>query len=79
MRRSKRISTVTLILALLASPAVLAFYDVNDDRFDQASGTGVAIIHVVDNIYAMVWYVDTDGSGNYTEGDERLRTHYFRQ
>ena len=79
MSRSKRISTVTLILALLTSPAALAFYEVDSDRFDQNSGTGIAIIHVVDNIYAQVWYVDNDGNGQYSAGDDRYRTIYFRQ
>lgn len=75
----KRILTVTLTLALLASPAVLAFYDIDSDRFDQATGQGVAIIHVVDNIYAQIWYIDLDGNGYYSEGDDRIRTIYFRQ
>ncbi len=79
MSRSKRVATVIQILALLISPAALAFYDIDSDKFDQNSGTGIAIIHVVDNIYAMVWYVDTDGNGHYSEGDERLRAVYFRQ
>jgi len=79
MSRSKRVPTVILILALLISPAALAFYDIDSDKFDQSSGTGIAIIHVVDNIYAMVWYVDNDGNGQYSEGDDRIRTHYFRQ
>jgi hypothetical protein len=79
MSRSKRIPTVILILALLTSPAALAFYDVDSDKFDQNTGTGIAIIHVIDNIYAMVWYVDNDGNGQYSEGDDRIRTQYFRQ
>ena len=79
MSRSKSIPTVTLILALLTSPAALAFYDIDSDKFDQNSGTGIAIIHVVDNIYAQVWYVDNDGNGQYSEGDDRIRTRYFRQ
>jgi len=78
MSRSKSIPTLTLIMALLITPAALAFYEVDSDNFDQNSGTGIAIIHVVDNIYAEVWYVDTDGDGQYSSGDDRYRTRYFR-
>ena len=77
MSGTKRI-LVALIVVLLASPA-LAFYNVLDDRLDQVGGQGVAIIHVVDNIFAKVWYIDTNGDGEYSAGDERLRMVLFRQ
>jgi len=73
------IPTLTLISALLLSPAALAFYDVVQDKPNSDTGTGVAIIHISDNIFAMVWYIDTDGDGEYSEGDERLRMVLFRQ
>ena len=79
MRRPRLILTLTLALALLVAPVALAFYEVVEDRPDSDNGTGIAIVHIVDNIYAMVWYVDTDGDGEYSEGDERLRIVVFRQ
>ncbi len=79
MRRPKWILTLTLTSALLVSPVAFAFYDIVADRPDSDSGTGIAIIHIVDNIFAKVWYVDTNGDGEYSEGDERLRIVLFRQ
>ncbi len=79
MRRPKWILTLTLTSALLVSPVAFAFYDVVEDRYYSDTGTGIAIIHVVDNIFAMVWYVDTNGDGEYSEGDQRRRTVLFRE
>ena len=79
MRRSNWIVTLTLTLALLASPVTLAFYDIVQDKPDSGSQTGVAVVHVVDNIFATVWYEDTNGDGVYSEGDMRLRIVLFRQ
>ena len=80
MRRSKWILTLTLASALLLSPAAFAFYDIVADRPpNSGTGMGLAIVHVVDNIFAKVWYIDTNGDGEYSEGDERLRMLLFRQ
>ena len=79
MRRSKWILTLTLTSALLVSPAAFAFYDIVQDNPNSRTGTGIAIIHVVDNIYATVWYVDTNGDGEYSSGDDRLRIIPFRR
>lgn len=79
MRRSKWILTLTLTLALAVSPAAFAFYDIVQDKPDSNAGTGVAIIHVVDNIFATVWYVDSNGDGEYSAGDLRLRIILFRK
>ena len=78
MRRPKLILALTLASTLLVAPAAFAFYDVVHDSLDSETGTGVAIVHVVDNIYATVWYVDSDGDGQYSEGDLRLRMVPFR-
>ncbi len=78
MRRPKWILTLTLASALLVSPVAFAFYDIVEDK-PNPGGTGIAIIHVVDNIFAMVWYVDTNGDGEYSEGDQRRRTVLFRE
>lgn len=77
MRRTTRILTLTLALILLVSPA-LGFYDVVQDHLNAETGLGVAIVHVSGNIYATVWYVDTNGDGVYSEGDLRLRAVPFR-
>ena len=80
MRRSKWILTLTLTSALLVSPVAFAFYDIVADRPpDSGTGVGIAIIHVVDNIFAKIWYVDTNDDGEYSAGDERLRMALFRQ
>ncbi len=79
MRRPKWILTLTLVSALLVSPVAFAFYDIVEDKPNSGSGTGIAVIHIVDNIFAMVWYVDTNGDGEYSEGDERLRAVLFRE
>jgi hypothetical protein len=79
MRRSNWIVTLTLTLALLASPVTLAFYDIVQDRPGSGNGPGVAVVHVVDNIFAKVWYEDTNNDGVYSEGDLRLRIILFRQ
>ena len=79
MRRPNWILTLTLTSALLVSPVAFAFYDIVEDKPIADTGTGIAIIHVVDNIFAKVLYVDTNGDGEYSEGDERLRMFLFRQ
>ena len=78
MRRSKWIVSLTLALALMASPVTLAFYDIVRDDLDTNAGTGVAIVHVTGNIYATVYYIDTNGDGEYSEGDYRIRMVLFR-
>jgi hypothetical protein len=70
--------TLLALASMLAVSSALAFYDIESDRLDQVGGMGVAIIHVVGDIYAQVYYVDSDGSGHYSEADTRLRTVYFR-
>ncbi len=79
MRRPKLILTLTLASTLLVAPAAFAFYDVVHDSLNSETGTGIAVVHVVDNIFAKVWYIDTNGDGEYSEGDERLRMLLFRQ
>ena len=79
MRRPKLILTLALTSALLLSPVAIAFYDIVEDRPNSANGTGIAIVHIVDNIFAMVWYIDTNHDGEYSEGDERLRVVLFRR
>ena len=79
MRRPKLILTLALASALLVAPVAFAFYDIVEDKPNAGNGTGIAIVHIVDNIYAMVWYVDSNGDGEYSEGDERLRIVLFRQ
>ena len=76
MKRTRRI-LVALALSVAVS-STLAFYDIQSDRLDQVGGMGTAIIHVVDDIYAQVTYIDSDGNGHYSEGDLRLRAVYFR-
>jgi hypothetical protein len=67
-------------VVLLASVTpVMAFYQIVSDRFDERTGGGIAVVHVQDNVYALVRYVDTDGDGKYTPGDVRVRTILFRQ
>ena len=75
----KRITPLILGLALLLTPAVSAFYEIQSDIHDAETGTGVAVIHVVDHLYAIVHYIDLDGSGNYSPGDLRTKTFYFHQ
>jgi hypothetical protein len=74
----KRITPLIVALALLLAPAVSAFYEVQADKHDSATGTGIAVVHVVDHIYAQIHYIDSDGSGGYTPGDLRTKTVYFR-
>ena len=78
MRRPKWILTLALTSALLVSPVAFAFYDIVADRPNPDTGTGIAIVHIVDNIFPMVWYVDTNGDGEYSAGDERRRAVLFR-
>jgi hypothetical protein len=78
MSRAK-ILAVSAMATLLASSAFGGFYDVVADRFDPQSGTGLAVIHVEDDLYARVIYVDLDGDGLYSPGDERLTTTLFEK
>ena len=68
-----RVLAITLALALLAAPA-LAFYTVVEDR-----GTGIAVIYIGGDLYATVWYIDLNGDGIYSEGDDRTKTVFFRE
>jgi hypothetical protein len=76
MKRTRR--TLVALAVALAVSSTLAFYDIQSDRLEQVGGMGVAIVYVVDDIYAQVYYIDSDANGHYSEGDTRLRTVYFR-
>ncbi len=79
MSRAKRMLMITLVLMLAASPALAVFYEIVEDRLDPGSQTGIVIIHVMDNLFAKIYYIDSNGDGVYSPGDLRLRTLYFLQ
>lgn len=79
MSRTKRMLLITLVLMLAASPALAVFYEIMEDRIEPGSRTGVVTIHVQDNLYARIYYLDSNGDGMYSPGDLRLRTFYFLQ
>ncbi len=78
MRRIVMLAMAILIVALLTVP-VFAAFRVISDTFDRGSGTGVAIVQVSDTLLAEIHYRDMDGSESLTDGDQRLKTKFFRR
>ncbi len=78
MRKVTLITAAILGLALLAAPA-LAVERIISDTFNRATGTGIAVVQIEDNLFAKIHYKDMDRTKSFTDGDQKLRISYFRR
>jgi hypothetical protein len=67
-----RASILLIGLLLLAAAPTMASEKVSD-VYDQDTGVGQALIHVEGPYYLYIFYVDLDGSGDYTPADQIIR------
>ena len=77
MRKATLILAGVLAVVALAVPAYAGFR-VLSDTFHPERGTGVAVLMITPQMYAEVGYRDMDRSQNFTAGDLRIYTRYFR-